>query len=185
MTTAHTARIAQIHASSTRAMFVVTGGGTQAVADLLAVPGASRTVLEALVTYSEASLHEFLGMIPDQAVSVETAALLAKAAYQRALQLDEGANSLVGVSCTAALVTDRPKKGDHRAHVGMSSVEGTRVYSLTLTKGARDRDGEERVVSDLLIDALAHVAGLQATRDDMGLLADECVLEQAVVTPPS
>ena len=59
MASVQTTSIARIHASSLRAMLVVTGGGTQAIADLLAVPGASRTVLEAVVPYSEAALVDF------------------------------------------------------------------------------------------------------------------------------
>ncbi len=43
--------ITQIHTTPTMAVLIVTGGGTQAIADLLAVPGASRTVLEALIPY--------------------------------------------------------------------------------------------------------------------------------------
>ncbi len=137
------------------AVLVVTGGGTQAIADLLTVPGASRTVLEALVPYSDKSVAEFLGASPIQAVSLETAAALAQQAYQRACSLREsGEIPVVGLSCTATLVTDRPKKGDHRAHVGLSTSEHTRVFSLTLQKGARDRLGEERLVSDLLLQVL-------------------------------
>ena len=66
--------IAQIHDAPVMAVIVVTGGGAQAIADILAVPGASRTLLEALVPYSEKSLAEFLGSSPGQAVSAETAA---------------------------------------------------------------------------------------------------------------
>ena len=76
------ATIPEIHKAATMAVIVVTGGGAQAVADLLAVPGASRTVLEALVPYSDTSLAEFLGVSPAQAVSIETAAALAQAAYR-------------------------------------------------------------------------------------------------------
>jgi hypothetical protein len=148
--------ITQIHRTPTMAVLVVTGGGTQALADLLAVPGASRTVLEALVPYSDKSLVESLGEIPTQAVSVETAARLARRAYHRACSLRETETILVaGLSCTATLVTDRPKKGDHRAHVGLCTSEDTRVFSLTLQKGARDRIGEERLVSDLLLQVLS------------------------------
>ena len=148
--------ITHIHASQVMAVIVVTGGGSQAIADLLAVPGASRTVLEALVPYSDKSLVEFLVEIQTQAVSVETAARLAQRAYQRACSLREAEEiSVVGLSCTATLVTDRPKKGDHRAHVGLCTSEYTQVFSLTLQKGARDRIGEERLVSDLLLQVLA------------------------------
>ena len=116
----HSALISAIHASPTMAVIVVTGGGVQAIADLLAVPGASKTVLEALVPYSEQSLTEFLGASPTQAVSVDTAAAMARAAYQRALRLREKEPiPVLGLSCTATLATDRPKKGDHRAHIGL------------------------------------------------------------------
>jgi hypothetical protein len=167
--------IAQIHASPTMAVIVMTGGGTRALADLLAIPGASKTVLEALVPYSERSLAEFLGAFPTQSVSIETAAAMAQAAYRRAVHLqDDVTIPVVGLSCTATLVTDRPKKGDHRAHLGVCSSLSSKVCTLTLTKGARDRQGEERVISSLLLNILAEVCGLE-TQNDIGLLPDERV----------
>jgi nicotinamide mononucleotide (NMN) deamidase PncC len=167
------ALIAQIHANPTMAVIVVTGGGAQAVADLLAVPGASKTVLEALVPYSERSLTKFLGHTPMQAVSIETAAAMARTAYQRAMFLREKESiPVIGLSCTATLATDRPKKGEHRAHVGIYTKDSTYVGSLTLTKGARDRAGEERVVSTLLLHLLAKECGI-ASPNDIGLLANE------------
>lgn len=165
--------IAKIHASPVMAVLVVTGGGAQAVADLLAVPGASKTVLEALVPYSEKALTEFLGESPAQAVSVETAAAMARAAYRRALRLrDDPAAPIIGLACTATLATDRPKKGEHRAHVGLCTQDETSVYSLTLTKGARDRHGEERVVSTLLLALLAEACHVES-QDNMDLLPGE------------
>jgi nicotinamide mononucleotide (NMN) deamidase PncC len=165
--------IARIHETLVMAVIVVTGGGAQAVADLLAVPGASRTLLEALVPYNEKSLEEFLGSPPVQAVSVDTAAALAQAAYRRATTLRENDSvPVIGLSCTAALVTDRPKKGDHRTHIGLCTAKQTRVYSLTLQKGARDRQGEERLVSDLLLRICAEGCGLEP-EGPLSLLPEE------------
>ena len=82
-----TALITQIHATPIMAVLAVTGGGGQAVADLLAVPGASRTVLEAVIPYSQAAQSAFLGKTVDQSVTAEAAAALARAAYRRALRL--------------------------------------------------------------------------------------------------
>lgn len=162
------------------AVLVVTGGGAQALADLLTVPGASRTVLEALVPYSEPSLTEFLGALPSQAVSVETAASLARTAYQRAIRLRRDETMPVtGLSCTATLVTHRAKKGAHRAHIALCTGARTRVYSLTLQKGARNRQGEERLVSDLLLRALAEACGLDVDVE-LGLLPEEKVIVQVV-----
>lgn len=159
---------------------VVTGAGTQALADLLAVPGASRTLLEAIIPYSPKALTTFLGRVPTQAVSVATAATLAQTAYQRAVTLrDTGATPVTGLSCTATLITDRPKKGTHRAHVGLCTAELRRVYSLTLQKGARDRAGEERVVSDLVLRALAQASGCH-DMIDLSLLPEEQVIVQEV-----
>ena len=162
-------------------VLVVTGGGAQALADLLAVPGASRTVLEALVPYSGQSLAEFLGVPPQQSVSAETAAALAQAAYQRALRLrgDGTTVPVIGLSCTAALVTDRAKKGAHRAHVGLCTGAQAHVYSLMLQKGARERQGEERLVSDLLLRVLAEACGLGGAMD-LALFAGEQVTVQEV-----
>lgn len=168
--------IVQIHASPMMAVIVVTGGGAQAIADLLAVPGASKTVLEALVPYSDKALAEFLGESPTQAVSIETAAAMAQAAYRRAERLREDATTpVVGLSCTATLATDRPKKGEHRAHVGLCTQDLTSVYSLTLTKGARDRAGEEQVVSKLLLAVLADACNLAVGFLDLGLRPEERV----------
>lgn len=160
------------------AVVVVTGGGMQAVADLLAVPGASRTVLEALVPYSQASQAAFLGQAVDQSVTAAAGAALAKAAYRRAIELRESETvPVAGLACTGALATDRPKKGDHRAHIGLTTTDGTTVYSLILHKGARNRAGEEQVVSSLIVSILAQACGLEE-HDQVELLAEEQVTVQ-------
>lgn len=165
--------IAQIHDTPVMAVIVITGGGAQAIADILAVPGASRTLLEALVPYSEKSLIDLLDSPPVQAVSAETAAALAQAGYRRATTLRQNDSvPVIGLACTATLVTDRPKKGDHRAHIGLCIGQQTRVYSLTLQKGTRDRQGEERVVSDLLLHVCAEGCGL-SLENLLSLLPEE------------
>lgn len=172
------ALITQIHATQTMAVVVVTGGGMQAVADLLAVPGASRTVLEALVPYSQASQAAFLGKAVEHSVTAEAGAAFAQAAYRRALELrGSGTVPVVGLACTAALATDRPKKGDHRAHIGLTTNEGTTVFSVILRKGARDRTGEEQLVSDLIVSILAQACGLEG-QPPTELFAEERVTVQ-------
>jgi len=49
-----------IHATPVMAVLVITGGGVQALTDLLTVPGASRTVLEALVPTASSHWLRFL-----------------------------------------------------------------------------------------------------------------------------
>lgn len=154
-----------LHASEHRIVLAVRGGGVAAVTDLLGVAGASRTVLEVSVPYAEAALSELVGGVPAQAVSVDTARAMATACLERARDLvrREGIDvPVAGVACTAAIASDRPKRGDHRAHIAVASVAGVATYSLTLDKGARDRAGEDRVVADVILRAVATWAGVEA-----------------------
>lgn len=169
----HTKLITQIHESPWMAAVVITGGGSMALADLFAVPGASRTILEARIPYCEKSLTEFLHGPPAQAVSSQTAGRLAWRALERArtLRPREGV-PVIGVACTAALVTERPKRGAHRIHVAVSGGEATQVYSLTLTKGERTREREERVAADLVLRVIAEACGVPFTIE-LGLLPGE------------
>ncbi len=153
--------VERLHASPTMAVVVVTGAAAQSIAWLLGVPGASRTVLEALVPYAGPSLVDFLGYGPEQYVSAQTAKDMARRAYQRALRLRSEATPVVGVSCTATIVTDRPKRGEHRCHVAAWSQRGASTYSLQLVKGLRDRQGEEDVVSRLVLRALAEASDVE------------------------
>jgi len=80
-------------------------------------------------------------------------------AYERACALapvgERATSNHVGVSCTASLISDRPKKGDHRCHVATQSPTATASWSLVLEKGARDRRTEETLVGRLILSALA------------------------------
>src|SRR6476661_5143563 len=163
--------IAALHAAPTKCVLALTGGGASAAADLLAVPGASRTVLECLVPYHDHALSDFLGYRPEQFCSAETAHALAQRAFERAERLAPG-EPVAGLGCTASLATDRPKRGDHRFHLCVSSDNTELTYSLTLTKGARDRASEEQVVAATILNALAEAFGVP-DRLDVPLLADE------------
>ena len=154
--------IERLHASPTMAVVAVAGAGAQAITWLLDVPGASRTVLEILVPYSSASFVEFLGYEPEQVVAERTAADMARSAYQRAVRLREGGAPVVGVGCTAAITTDRPRRGEHRCHVAAWSRDGVTTSSLTLVKGLRDRESEDTIVSKLVLRALAEASGVDA-----------------------
>ncbi len=164
--------VEHIHASPTQAVVVVSGAGAQAVAWLLGVPGASRTVLEVTIPYGRRSMVEFLGREPAGYASAETAAEMAEAAYRRALALREAEAPVIGLACTATIATDRHKRGDHRCAVAACDGAGSAVYELILAKGKRDRAGEEDVVSRLLLHALAEACGVDS-EPALGLLEGE------------
>ncbi len=141
-------------------MAAVTGGGAQAITWLLTVPGASRTVLETLVPYSEQSLERFLGERPRGIAYSETAETMARRAYRRAVELADANVPVVGIGCTAAIATDRRKRGAHRAHVARCTADSTVTYSLEFKKGLRDREGEDTLASMLIVRALAEASGI-------------------------
>ena len=61
---------------------------------------------------------------------------------------------VIGIGCTASLVTDRHKGGEHRIHVAVQTLQQTIQFSLQLHKGARTRWEEERLVADLILNAI-------------------------------
>jgi nicotinamide mononucleotide (NMN) deamidase PncC len=160
MDSARTGFLSAIHASGRKAVIAVTGGGSLAVSDLLTVPGASAFLLEARVPYSSLALTEWLGRAPDQSCSRETALAMSVVAYQRARHLSEDSEMAIGVGGTAALASDRPKRGEHRAWIATHTRNATRVVGLSLSKGLRDRAEEERLVADALLRLLSETCGL-------------------------
>jgi hypothetical protein len=170
--------IESLHAGPYHYVVAVTGGGASAVAALLSVPGGSRTVLEAAVPYHERALVDFLGRAPEQFCSADTARALAARARDRARHLAPG-EAVAGAGATASLVSDRPKRGEHRFHVAVATGAQTLTHSLTLTKGARDRAGEEAVLGAVLLNVLAEAFGLPERAEVPLLPGEEVQVERA------
>jgi hypothetical protein len=152
----------------------------QALAWLLSVPGASNTVLEASVPYSRGSLVDILGSEPSQYCCQETAVEMAKAAYKRAANLTPLGTPVVGISATCSLATDKPKRGEHHAHIAAHTGLTTHLLDITLSKGSRSRWGEDVVVSKLILQATATAFDVQLQADelDLGLVASNATADQ-------
>ena len=148
-----------LHDSPHRGVFYTTGGGSLLLSDLLQVPGASATLLEAQIPYSQDALATLLGAPPEQACSAGTARDLAMCAYLRAREL-AGEAETFGFAITASLRSTRPKKGEHRAYCALQTSAQTHTTSLHLAKGARSREAEERLVADVALAALAQALGI-------------------------
>ncbi len=136
------------------------GGGAQAISDLLRIPGASRSILSAFVPYSRASQEELVAQPIEKACSARTAQLLSQATYRKARQYSDDHSQVLGLGCTAALRTNREKKGEHRAHLASWDGEVLRTWSLVFNKLARTRDEEEDLVRFLILDLLASACGV-------------------------
>jgi len=176
--------IVQIHHSAGRVVLSLSGGGARAISALTEVPGATRTLLGAIVPYSRGAIVKWLGGYPDQYCSAETSRRMAMVGFLRALELEESDVPLAGVGCTASLVTDRPKMGAHRAYVAIQTASFTAVRSIWLTKGRRSRAEEEEVVARLVLNATAEACGLEPVLD-LGLGDEEEFERSQTIAPPS
>ena len=172
--------VARIHNTPEQAVLAVAGAGNYALAWLLGVGGASRTVLETRVPYGYLAMTDFLGgYAPEQTVSADTAVRMARAAWTRGMSLRENDVPIIGLGCTATIATDRTKRGDHRAFISTWSAHDSTTDSLVLEKGLRERAGEEGVVSRLVIAALARASAVDA-EIALGLAASESVETETV-----
>jgi hypothetical protein len=155
--------IKQIHDSAHKLVFEFTGAGSLALFELHSVAGSSRTILEATDRYAANSMVDLLGHAPEQFVSRATAIAMAAQAYRRAMRLAEPGTACLGVACTAAIATDRVRRGEDHCWIAMRDHVGVTSYGLVMIKAARDRLGEEQVVSRLLLQAIAKACGIEAT----------------------
>ena len=166
--------VQQVHDSPKRIVLAATGGGSRAIADLLEVPGGSRTLLEAVIPYSAPAMVVFLGGRPDEFCSAGTARAMAMVAFHRARQYEEPGAEPAGIACTASLATDRPKRGPHRVHAALQTATMTAAWWLQLHKDRRTRAEEERLVGRLLLNVIAEACGLES-RLQLDLLEGEHV----------
>jgi nicotinamide mononucleotide (NMN) deamidase PncC len=172
--------ISALHASGRKAALAITGGGSGAVGELLRVPGGSRLLIEAQVPYDAQALAAFLGFAPAQASSADTAIAMARSARERAARLAPAGSDAVGLGATAALVSDRPRKGEHRFHIAFATAAGTAHCTGVLAKGRRDRAAEEDLVARAIILWLARACGIAAPSPRSLLDADENFAETEV-----
>jgi len=172
--------LSALHASGRKAALAITGGGSGAVGELLRVPGGSRLLIEAQVPYDERALATFLGSVPAQACSSDTAIAMAQSARARAARLVPAGTDLVGLGATAALVSDRPRRGEHRFHIAFANAASIAHCTCVLAKGRRDRGAEEDLVSRAIVLWLARACGIAAPSPRSVLDADEHYTETVV-----
>jgi hypothetical protein len=159
----------KIYSGTPRNVFslTTTGGGVGALSWTFTVPGASLSVMNANVPYSTSSLECFIQSTSSESFDgacneatavamAEKSRQLAASTFLRENDLTTVANAnIFGVACTAALVSDRPKKGQHRCHVAVATETHITSYTVTLHKGHRTRVEEDDLCSHVLLNAIA------------------------------
>jgi hypothetical protein len=102
---------------------------------------------------------------------------MARSVRARAARLVPADTDLVGLGATAALASDRPRRGEHRFHIAFANSAGLNSTgahcTCVLAKGRRDRAAEEDLVSGAIVLWLAHACGIHAPSPRTLLEADE------------
>ena len=152
----------QLHQSHWQGVFHL-AGGAEFLRDLLIEPGASNTVLEAVLPYSNQSMIGLLGEEPDSYCSEPTARRLAMGAYLRALNLGANSGDVFGLGLTASLKSSEPKKGDHRAYIALQTQRSTTSWHLPLVKDELSRVEEESTLAKFALESM--LSSLQIDTD--------------------
>ena len=172
--------VQKIHDTPYSGVFVITGGGLGMLNNILSVPGASRTVLEGIVPYSTKSMEQFLGFMPEKFSCEETARKMAMAAYRKAIYY--GGN--FGLSITAALNTDREKKGKCKAYVGYQDDDRTIAWYYELNP-EHSREKQEKKVSDFVLECLRHTLFSEAFVNPLRYVmngSNACIMPKGKIT---
>lgn len=136
-------------ASGYQAAWVVSGGGSSAISRVLSVAGASAFMLEAQVPYSAGALRAYGGFTCDGLCSSRVAGVLSQVAYARAERFADEVRPCAGVACTAALQTERERRGADRAHLAVT-VKG-RHFHRYVAVDAGSRIAQERALGETLL----------------------------------
>jgi len=160
--------IEQLHQSPGLWVLSITGGGSSAISSILAVSGASRTLVEATVPYDINALQSYVGGDVDQACSADTAEAMAMASFIRCRKLlpDAPVDSIYGLGCSAAIATDRTRRGSNRCHVSVQSYNRTTSVSIILLED-RSREEEEQICRDLILMLMCETSGFKVDLDKL------------------
>ena len=131
---------------------VVSGGGSGALHALLSHEGASRFFLQGHIPYSSQALFQYLTEEVSSACSAETAQKMAEQAFKEAAKLS-GEKRALGISCTAALKTNPPRRGEDRAFLCFCSWHSTSLHRIALEETSRQK--QEEKLSLFLLEKLA------------------------------
>jgi hypothetical protein len=171
--------LAALQAQGRRIVMITAGGGSAAIPALVALPGASAVLLEAIVPSAREAADALLGGPQESYCSSRAARRLAMAAWERCRRHGAAIDSAVGIACTASLATTTPKRGDHRVVVAVQTLGETSVATLGLVKGARSRSDEETLAAALILSRLRAIVGTSSSGDES--LASLLRVEESVV----
>ena len=136
---------------------IYAAGGSLLISDIATTPGASNTLLDATIPYSNHAMTHLLGYEPDSHCSSLVSRQLAMKAFLRARHFASALpddHSIFGFGITAALRSTNPKRGAHRAYLALQTSTKTLVWYQEFEKDALSRLDEERRLANASIEFL-------------------------------
>ncbi|MCX6714679.1 MAG: hypothetical protein NTX72_02605 [Candidatus Uhrbacteria bacterium] len=131
--------VTRLRATGKQLYIVSTGATGGLLSSLWRVPGASQNLLGFRFCYANEELVEFLGAHPGHFCSDETAAKMAAHAYWHGRKLAykrgvKNLNDVVGVGMTAAVATDRERRGVDRVSIAVKTHGTLFTFDATFPK---------------------------------------------------
>ncbi|HTE85141.1 MAG TPA: hypothetical protein VK821_10440, partial [Dehalococcoidia bacterium] len=159
--------IARLHESPIMAYVVCTGAGAGLTKLLWSVASCSRTLIASEFPYDPRAVANLIGRVPKQYCSPGAAAALAAAGYLKAQRclVEQGkvATPIVSLGLTAAVSTDRTRRGEDKVFLAIRTGTGLATVSAVFPRARFSRE-EEGAICDLLgLNCLLWAAGIDQT----------------------
>ncbi len=162
-------KVAAIHASGYMLNMSVAGAGYTAIAKLFALPGASSIMYGVMMPYHSAYTHDYyrktcgydqnLDKLDVPAVSKKSTDNMASSLWFNMNPMSHDVVYQAGVAVSAALQTNRERRGSDHVWMSVFTHEGMQSQHLDLT--GHDRATQEQIVSDSLIHFLIKCLGVE------------------------
>ncbi|MSR81821.1 MAG: hypothetical protein EXS58_02720 [Candidatus Latescibacteria bacterium] len=110
--------------------------------------------------YGASALSAYLGRPGPHGAEAETARAMAARAFARARVFAPQGQPVLGVGCTAALATTRARRGEDRAYIALRTEREYLFFQVELEKDAAERQVQEEVLSQVILQAIAAGCGL-------------------------
>ncbi len=155
--------VSKILKSDLKFALTISGGGSQAIGELLRHGGAAKNIVDINVTFG-AGIEALLSKKPEILISEQTALELAVATYTRGATLKHEIYRLIGVTSLSKLSKNSQDKEKHVSLIAVHCADYTKIYSITYIK-SRTREEEEWINSYFILAALAECCRIATAAD--------------------
>jgi hypothetical protein len=181
------AAVAALHDHPPKLYATCTGAGAGLLGFLWRTAGASRTLLGFEFPYDARVFQNTIGRTPASYCSDDAALSLAVSSYfkgQRAL-VEQGdlSTPVIGLGLTAAVSTDRTRRGADRVHIAVRTDGSAYAVSAQFDSSQLTRREEGDLCDLIALNALLHAAGIEQLTFDARYSTSDTVMADGAITP--